>query len=174
MPSSCRAARSTGGPTSTWSASATSPNTRARTRDSPGSFGSAYLYFVVPRVILFHQEHSPRTLPAKVDFVSAPGTSAPEVYRPGGPYALVTSLSVFRFDRGRGRFSLASTHPGVSAAQVKSATGFDYDAPGSVPVTPSPDADTLALLRTEVAALIADTYPGFAARTWGVSAPKSA
>ena len=140
----------------------------------PGSFGSAYLYFVVPRVILFHQEHSPRTLPAKVDFVSAPGTSAPEVYRPGGPYALVTSLSAFRFDRGRGRFSLASTHPGVSAAQVRSATGFDYDAPASVPVTPSPDSDTLALLRTQVAALIADTYPAFAARTWGVSVPKSA
>ena len=49
----------------------------------PGSFGSAYLYFVVPRVILFHQEHSPRTLVRKVDFVSAPGTSPPGVHRPG-------------------------------------------------------------------------------------------
>ncbi len=28
----------------------------------PGSFGSAYLYFVVPRVILFHSEHTPRVL----------------------------------------------------------------------------------------------------------------
>jgi glutaconate CoA-transferase subunit B len=137
----------------------------------PGSFGSAYLYFVVPRVILFHQEHSPRTLPAKVDFISAPGTSPPEVYRPGGPYALVTSLAVFRFDRERGRFMLASTHPGVSAAEVRSATGFDYDAPASVPVTPAPDAETLRQLRTEVATLIADTYPAFAARTWGVSLP---
>jgi glutaconate CoA-transferase subunit B len=26
----------------------------------PGSFGSAYLYFLVPRVILFREEHSPR------------------------------------------------------------------------------------------------------------------
>ena len=125
-------------------------------------------------MILFHQEHTPRTLAAKVDFVSAPGVSAPEVYRPGGPYALVTSLCVFRFDRTRGRFTLASTHPGVSAAQVRSATGFDYDAPASVPVTPSPDTNTLTLLRTDVAALIADTYPAFAAKTWGVAAPKSA
>jgi glutaconate CoA-transferase, subunit B len=38
----------------------------------PGSFGSAYLYFVVPSVILFREEHSPRTLVERVDFVSAP------------------------------------------------------------------------------------------------------
>jgi glutaconate CoA-transferase subunit B len=41
----------------------------------PGSFGSAYLYYVVPKVILFRTEHSRRTLVPKVDFVSAPGTS---------------------------------------------------------------------------------------------------
>ncbi len=91
----------------------------------PGSFGSAYLYFVVPRVILFHQEHSPRTLVRKVDFVSAPGTSPPGVYRPGGPHALVTSLGVFSFDRQRARFTLVSTHPGVSREDIRAATGFD-------------------------------------------------
>jgi glutaconate CoA-transferase subunit B len=41
----------------------------------PGSFGASYLYYVVPRVILFRLEHSRRTLVEKVDFVSAPGTS---------------------------------------------------------------------------------------------------
>jgi glutaconate CoA-transferase subunit B len=134
----------------------------------PGSFGSAYLYFVVPRVILFHQEHSPRTLVRKVDFVSAPGTSPPEVYRPGGPYGLVTSLCTFRFDRARARFTLASTHPDVSREAVRAATGFDYDEPSTVPVTTPPDADTLALLRTDIARTIAETYPAFAAKTWGV------
>jgi glutaconate CoA-transferase subunit B len=134
----------------------------------PGSFGSAYLYFVVPRVILFHQEHSRRTLVRKVDFVSAPGTSMPEVYRPGGPYALVTSLGVFRFDRARARFTLASTHSGVSREDVKAATGFDYDEPAPVPASPLPDPDALYLLRTEVAKAIAGTYPAFAAAEWGV------
>ena len=28
----------------------------------PGSFGSAYLYYVVPKVILFREEHTPRAL----------------------------------------------------------------------------------------------------------------
>jgi glutaconate CoA-transferase, subunit B len=134
----------------------------------PGSFGSAYLYFVVPRVILFHQEHSPRTLVEKVSFISAPGTSPPEVYRPGGPHALVTSLCVFRFDRAHGRFSLASVHPGVTRERVRAATGFDYDEPAEVPVTPAPDAATLALLRGDIARTVADTYPAFAAQTWGI------
>ena len=48
----------------------------------PGSFGSAYLYFLVPRVILFREEHTPRVLVPRVEFVSAPGTSPEGVYRP--------------------------------------------------------------------------------------------
>ena len=44
----------------------------------PGSFGSAYLYYVVPKVILFRTEHSRRTLVPKVDFISAPGANATE------------------------------------------------------------------------------------------------
>ncbi|MEE3155671.1 MAG: CoA-transferase, partial [Pseudomonadota bacterium] len=46
-----------------------------------GAFGSAYLYFMVPRVILFREEHSRRVFVPKVDFISAPGTSPPNVYR---------------------------------------------------------------------------------------------
>jgi glutaconate CoA-transferase, subunit B len=136
----------------------------------PGSFGSAYLYFVVPRVILFREEHTPRTLVKRVDFLSAPGTSAPEVYRPGGPYGLVTSRCVFAFDRAKKRFTLQSLHPGVSADDVRAATGFDYDEPRHAPETPRPDAETLTLLRTEIAATVAATYPAFAKRTWGVVA----
>jgi glutaconate CoA-transferase, subunit B len=134
----------------------------------PGSFGSAYLYYVVPRVILFHQEHTPRVLVDKVDFISAPGSSPPGVYRTGGPYALVTSRGVFRFDARRARFTLTSVHPGMSVDEVRAATGFDFDVPADVPVTPAPDATTLATLRTTVARTVADTYPAFAAKAWGI------
>ena len=54
------------------------PNLKKR---FPGSFGSALMYFAVPRVILFREEHSPRTLVETVDFISAPGTSPPEIWR---------------------------------------------------------------------------------------------
>jgi glutaconate CoA-transferase subunit B len=135
-----------------------------------GSFGSAYLYFVVPRVILFRWEHSRRTLVDRVDFVSAPGTSEPGVHRPGGPVALVTNLCLFDFDRVRGRFRLRSVHPGHSVEEVCDQTGFDFDRPDDVPSTPVPDAHSLALLRGPVARQIAAIYPAFARQVFGVAA----
>ena len=39
----------------------------------PGSFGSAFMYFMTPRTILFREEHSPRVLVQKVDNISRPG-----------------------------------------------------------------------------------------------------
>jgi glutaconate CoA-transferase subunit B len=136
----------------------------------PGSFGSAYLYFLVPRVILFRREHTRRVLVPKVEFVSAPGTSPANVERPGGPYALVTDRCVFRFDARRRRFRLAGVHPSHTVADVARHTGFRYDMPDEVPQTPSPDAATLALIRGRIGAEIAETYPAFAARVLGVTA----
>ncbi|MHA1537154.1 MAG: CoA-transferase [Alphaproteobacteria bacterium] len=135
------------------------PGTRARWS---GSFGSAYLYFVVPKVILFREEHTKRTLVEKVDIISAPGTSPANVYRPGGPHALVTSRCLFMFDKERGGFRLQSLHPGVSLEEVRDNTGFDFACPDKVPETPAPDAATLELIRGEVAGKIADPYPKFA------------
>ncbi len=133
-----------------------------------GAFGSAYLYFMVPRVILFREEHSRRVFVPKVDFISAPGTSPPNVYRPGGPHALVTGRCLFLFDRDRRRFRLASVHPGHTVDEVRDETGFDFDCPPDVPETPAPDAATLGLIRGDVARAIADPYPAFARRMWSV------
>jgi glutaconate CoA-transferase, subunit B len=130
----------------------------------PGSFGSAYLYFVVPRVILFREEHSPRVLVDKVDFISAPGVSPPEVHRPGGPHALLTGMALFHFHRERARFVLQSVHAGHTLDDVRAATGFAFDVVPDLAVTPEPDAGTLALMRTRVLAELAETYPEFAAR----------
>ena len=98
-----------------------------------GSFGSAYLYFTVPRVILFREEHTRRVLVPKVDFVSAPGTSPDGVWRRGGPQALITSRCQFDFDRARGGFVLASVHPGSSVEAVREHTGFAFTEPDFVP-----------------------------------------
>jgi glutaconate CoA-transferase, subunit B len=135
----------------------------------PGSFGSAYMYYVVPSVILFRLEHTRRTLVEKVDFISAPGTSAPNVHRPGGPVALITERCLFSFDRSRRRFRLASVHPGHSQAEVDENTGFDFDRPGEAPTTPVPSAATLRVLRTAVAPQLAEVYPRFAAEVFGLN-----
>jgi glutaconate CoA-transferase subunit B len=133
----------------------------------PGSFGSAQLYFVVPKVILFRTEHSRRTLVPKVDFISAPGVSPPNVYRPGGPVALVTNRCFFTFDRARARFRLASVHPGHTFDEIVEHTGFDFDRPDKVPFTPLPSTESLRTMREAVAPQLAEIYPRFATRVFG-------
>ncbi len=127
----------------------------------PGCFGSAFLYFLVPRVILFREEHSPRVLVDKVDYISAPGTSE-GIARSGGPYALLTGMALFSFDPTRKRFALRSVHRGSTAADVRANTGFDYDSPADPPQTRAPDAEALAFLRGRVTQELAETYPQFA------------
>jgi glutaconate CoA-transferase subunit B len=130
----------------------------------PGSFGSAFLYFLVPRVILFREEHSRRVFVDKVDFVSAPGTSEPGVYRPGGPHALVTPLGLFHFDRARARFRLTSVHPGHSVEEIVAETGFEFDRDPRIEWTPAPTEKRRALMQEVVRDEVAEIYPRFSAR----------
>src|SRR5688500_19461707 len=127
---------------------------RAEGRRFPGSFGSAFMYSVVKRTLLFREEHSPRVLVPKVEFISARGD----------PAALVTGKAVFSWQKDKRRFRLESVHePG----DIRSETGFSYDSPNEIATTPPPSADDLALLRGPVAKLIAADYPDFAKRVWG-------
>jgi len=140
------------------------PNCKVRW---PGSFGSAFLYFMVPRVILFRDVHTPRLFVPKVEFISAPGTSPANVHRPGGPHALVTSKAVLGFDRPNRRFKLQSLHPGETLSDLISSTGFAFDYDQTPPVTPIPDETTSRLIRGPILAAVAETYPAFVAKMTG-------
>jgi glutaconate CoA-transferase subunit B len=122
-----------------------------------GAFGSAVLYPIVRRVILFRTEHSPRVFVPRVHFVSAAGT----------PDRVVTSLAVLGFDRGAGRLVLDSYHPGQSVASVRTATGFDLPARAMVRETSPPSPEQLRVLRDEVYPLLAGVYPAFVAAMSG-------
>jgi len=128
----------------------------------PGSHGSPLLYMMIPNIILFKEEHSTRALVPKVAFISAPGVSEPNVYRPGGPGALVTGKACFSFDRKAARFRLESVNPGSTVEEIVANTGFTFDRPDQVPTTPPPDAEMVTLLRERVAAEIGALYPRFA------------
>jgi len=132
----------------------------------PGSFGSAFMYFMTPRTILFREEHSARVLVPRVDNISAPGVSEPGVFRRGTAQALVTGKCVFTFDPAAARFTLASLHPGETVESIREATGFDFDIPADVPRTPDPTPDELALLRGPVCDEMLETYPDFCARVF--------
>jgi len=130
---------------------------RAEGRRFPGSFGSAFMYQAVRNVILFREEHSRRTLVPKVEFVSATGN----------PAALLTGKALFSWQKDRRRFRLESIHEG-SEAEVREATGFDFDS-DSAKATQPPSAEELSLLRTGVSRQIAADYPDFAKRIWGIN-----
>ena len=132
-----------------------------RRRRWPGSFDSGYLYYLVPNVILFREEHTRRVMVPKVDFISSPGPRADGVYRPGGPVGLLTNLCWFSFDRQRRRFTLETVHPGHSVEEVRDNTAFEFDISAAVGPTAEPDSETLALIRGPIARQIADAYPRF-------------
>ena len=127
---------------------------RADGKRFPGSFGSAFMYSVVKKTILFREEHSKRVLVPKVEFVSARGT----------PGALLTGRALFSWQGSR--FRLESTH---EAGDVRGETGFDFQSPERIPLTPPPTEEDLALLRSSVAQRIAPDYPDFAHRVWGIN-----
>src|SRR5262245_8694134 len=55
-----------------------------------GAYGSAMLYYMAHRVILFRTEHTCRIFVEKVDFVTGAGDTPENVHREGGPALLVT------------------------------------------------------------------------------------
>jgi glutaconate CoA-transferase subunit B len=129
---------------------------RADGKRFPGSFGSAFMYPMVSGTILFREEHSRRTLVPKVEFVSARGD----------PKALVTGKALFSWQRDKKRFRLESVH---EKGDIRADTGFDFDAPAEVPLTPPPTEEELSLLRGPVATAVAADYPDFAKRVWGIN-----
>ena len=91
----------------------------------------------------------------KVEFVSAAGD----------PKALLTGKALFSWQKERRRFRLESLHDGED---IRSLTGFHYDAPAVVPRTPAPSTGDLEILRGVVAREMAANYPDFARRVWGI------
>lgn len=126
---------------------------------SAGAYGSAMLYYMAHRVILFRTEHSRRALVEQVDFVTSPGITPESVHREGGPTLLITPKAtlVWKTDE----WCCRSIHPGYSADEIQQNTGFDLTVSPRVPHTSPPTALELQVLRTTVRATLAPSYPEF-------------
>jgi glutaconate CoA-transferase, subunit B len=126
-----------------------------------GAYGSAVLYYMAHRVILFRPDHTPRTFVERVDFVTAPGVTSENVYREGGPTLVVTSKAVLGWDNTAKEWVLQDVHPGSSVDDVKKNTGFDLRVLPAMRITPPPTAEELYTLRTVVREKLARLYPDF-------------
>lgn len=87
----------------------------------PGGGGAAIMMPTARRALVWRTEHSARTLVDELDFVTAAGRCS----------ALVTPLAVFHRDSGR--FHLVSFRDDVTIPEIRSRTGFEFDAGGAVP-----------------------------------------
>lgn len=94
----------------------------------PGGAGGALVLPTARRTILWRTQHTPRSLVARCDFVTATG----RVDR------LVTPLCVFRLEPAG--FALETLFAGVAVDRLRAATGFSFRAPAAPPtLTPSAD-----------------------------------
>jgi glutaconate CoA-transferase subunit B len=123
----------------------------------PGSVGTPTLSTHVGRYYIVLNNHSPRILVEKCDYISAYGwggggaDARTRMGIPGGgPRYCVTPLCVMDFADDTKRMRVKSVHPGVTLEMVKRETGFDLMTPESVPTTEPPSTEELHVLRTRV------------------------
>ena len=126
------------------------------------------MYFVVPQIILFREEHSPRTLVDKVDFISAPGISDENIYRPGGPKFLLTNRALFKFNKQKKRFCLLKIHNNESLENIIKLTGFKFDVDDKITNMSIPNKTRIDILRNKISYMVSEFYPEFADRIWGI------
>ncbi len=133
----------------------------------PGGAGAAMLYYLPRRVIVFRAEHSPKVFVERVDTIASPGSTPPDVVRPGGPWKVVTPLCLFRFDGARAGLVVEALHPGVTRDELQRQTGFTLEYDPAAGVTPAPTDGELRVLRTRVREAVAKTYPRYAETAFG-------
>ncbi|GLR66055.1 CoA-transferase [Acidocella aquatica] len=100
----------------------------------------------------FFPQHTTRAFVAgEVDYVCSAGYN-PARY-PGGKFPagldlrlIVTELAVLDFRGKNHAIRVRSLHPGVSLEQVCDNTGFPLERPETIPTTPAPTAEQLALI----------------------------
>ena len=114
-------------------------------RGAPGNSVSHPTSYWIPK-------HSARVFTPTVDAVSGVGwdnaaKAGPAATRYMRLRQVVSNLASFDWEPESHRMRLLSVHPGVSVEEVVAATGFELVIPDEVPVTRSPTAGELHLIR---------------------------
>jgi glutaconate CoA-transferase subunit B len=122
----------------------------------PGSGGACDLASLCWRTMVVTQQN-PKRFVEKLDFLTTPGyltgpgaREAVGLPRDSGPYRVITDLAVMGYAADSRRMEVRSLHPGVTAEQVRSATGFRLEFVPSPAITQPPSELELRILREEV------------------------
>jgi acyl CoA:acetate/3-ketoacid CoA transferase beta subunit len=114
-------------------------------RGAPGNTANNRTSYWVPK-------HSPRVFVERVDVVTGvgPGRAAAAgvaASRFNDIHRVVSNLAVLDTHGPDRTLRLVSVHPGVTAAEVQAATGFDLGDVTDVPTTREPTAEELVIIR---------------------------
>jgi glutaconate CoA-transferase subunit B len=101
----------------------------------PGAGGAPEVAIGCPEVVVI-APHSRRTFVERLDFRTTSGAHTT---------AVITDLGVLA--PRDGELALTAVHPGINAAQVREATGWDLRIADRLETTPEPTGDELAALR---------------------------
>jgi glutaconate CoA-transferase subunit B len=120
-----------------------------------GSGGAADFGSLAKRLVVI-LEHSRVRFPEKVDYITTPGylqgygSREAAGFRPGtGPYAVVTTLGLFKFD-ANGEMFLESVFPGVPVEEVRKNIQWELKVAEGVKELTPPTAEELRILREEL------------------------
>jgi acyl CoA:acetate/3-ketoacid CoA transferase beta subunit len=114
-------------------------------RGAPGNTVNHPTSYWVPR-------HGPRSFVTAVDMVSGVGydraaAAGPSASRFHDLRRVVSNLGVFDFQSADHAMRLVSVHPGVTADEIRAATGFPLELEGEPPQTRQPTDEELRLIR---------------------------
>ncbi len=121
----------------------------------PGQGGMADVANLHQHFVLYLTRHSPERFADSVKFCTASrGVASDEDRRRAGlqpgHVRLLSNLGIFELDQAAGRFRLVSIHPGVTVEHIREQTGGELLVQDPLPVTPTPTADYLTLIRQEI------------------------
>ncbi len=108
------------------------------------------------RAIVMMPHHAARNFVERVDYISGVGHPGGAAGRAalglsgGGPRLVVTPKCIFDFDHESGEMRVRYLHPGVTANEVREATGFPLRDLAAAEQTPDPTDLELSVLREEV------------------------
>ncbi|WP_409464973.1 CoA-transferase subunit beta [Amycolatopsis sp. GA6-003] len=120
----------------------------------PGSGGAMEVMANSREVFVVMRRHDPRSLVSELDFCTSPGPDRAlrDGIRPlgAGVTRVITDLGILAREGPGEELRLVATHPGVSADQVRAATGWDLRVADELATVEPPGEAELGLLREEI------------------------
>ncbi|MGH3314104.1 MAG: CoA-transferase subunit beta [Streptomyces sp.] len=120
----------------------------------PGSGGANEVMANAREVFVVMRRHDPRSFTEELDFCTSPGPdrALADGIRPlgAGVTRVITELGILAREGVGEELRLTAVHPGVTAEDVRAATGWDLQTAEEVSVIGAPTAAELALLREDV------------------------